>query len=197
MAKLNIVIATGNNNKVREYKELFEGLDIEVTSMKDEGIDIEIDENGLTFQENSMIKATAVASHTSKIVIADDSGLCINALNDFPGIKSARFMEGQPYEEKHKAILEMLKDKEDKSAYFVCAISLVNLPNNKKELFVGRCEGTIIEPEYGEHGFGYDPIFKPNGKDVSFSMMSDEEKNSISHRGQASALLIDYLKKLQ
>ncbi len=197
MAKLNIVIATGNKDKVREYKELFKDFDIEVTSMKDEGINIEIDENGTTFQENSMIKAMAVASHTSKIVIADDSGLCVSALNDFPGIKSARFMEGCPYEEKHKAILEMLKDKEDKSAYYVCAISIVNLPNNEKQLFVGRCDGTIIEPQYGKYGFGYDPMFKPNGKDISFSVMTDEEKNEISHRGIATRQLIDFLSKMQ
>lgn len=197
MAKLNIVIATGNKDKVREYKELFQNLDIEVTSMKEEGIDIDIDENGITFQENSMIKAMAVAKHTSKIVIADDSGLCISALDDFPGIKSARFMEGRPYEEKHQAILEKLKYFEDKSAYYVCAISIVNLPNDEKQIFVGRCDGTIIEPQYGKYGFGYDPIFKPDGKDVSFSMMTDEEKNEISHRGIASRKLTEFLSKLK
>jgi len=194
MKNNEIVIATGNANKVIEYKEILEPLGFKLTSMKDENIVVDIDENGTTFEENSMIKARAVATATSKIVIADDSGLCIDALDGFPGIKSARFMEDKPYSEKHKAILEMLKDKENKSASFVCAISVII--EGKEHQFVGKCYGTIVEPKSKGKGFGYDPIFLPNDEKQTFGEMDEEKKNAISHRGNASKLLIDFFESI-
>lgn len=194
MKKLDIVIASGNKNKIKEYKELFKGYPINVTSIKDEGITLDVEETGSTFIENSLIKARYVASKLDKVVIADDSGLCVHALDDFPGIYSARFKENEPYSSKHKAILEMLEGKEDKSAHFTCAIVFIDSKENVEKTFEGKCYGRIIEPIEGPYGFGYDPIFVPDGKDEPFSVLPDEVKNDISHRGVATKLLVEFLK---
>ena len=180
MKKIDIVIASGNMNKIKEYKELFNGYPISVTSIKDEEIVLDVEENGSTFIENSLIKARYVASKTHKIVIADDSGLCVHALDDFPGIYSARFKENEPYSSKHKAINEMLEDKEDKSAHFTCAIVFVDRASNIEKTFEGKCYGHIIKPIEGPYGFGYDPIFVPCGENKPFSLLPDEIKNEIS-----------------
>lgn len=195
MKKLHIVIATGNQNKVREYKELFEGYPFEITSLKDEGINVDIDENGTSFKENAYIKASTIAKYTSKIVIADDSGLSIHALDNFPGIRSARFMEGSSYEEKNKVIIEKLQPFLDKSAHFTCAIAVCNYPNQQDQIFEGICLGNIVEPISSLHGFGYDPIFQPVGYDETFGMMEDAKKNMISHRGRASKQLLEFIEK--
>ena len=193
MKKIEIVIATGNKNKVKEYNELFKGYPITVTSLKDENIVLDVEENGTTFLENSLIKARYIASKTNKIVIADDSGICVHALNDFPGIYSARFMEGQSYSLKNKAINEMLEEHVDRTAHYTCAIALVNKQENIEKTFEGKCFGKIISPIEGPHGFGYDPIFVPNGEDKPFSLIPEEKKNEISHRGVATKLLMEYL----
>ena len=194
MKNVEIVIATGNQNKVREYREILEPLGFKVSSLKDENIVVDVIENGKSFEENSLIKAKAVSEKTSKIVIADDSGLCVEALDNFPGIYSARFMENEPYSEKHKAILKMLEDKENKRAFFVCAITVIN--NKKVEQFVGKVFGNIVPPRTKGNGFGYDPIFEPDGYKTTFGEMDESMKNLISHRGHASKLLIEYFSKL-
>ena len=150
---------------------------------------------GTTFKENAVIKAEYIAAKTNKIVIADDSGICVHALNDFPGIYSARFMEDRPYSEKHKEINLRLENKEDRSAHYTCAIAFVDPINKVCEVFEGKCFGKIINPIEGPYGFGYDPIFVPNGKNEPFSLITEEEKNRISHRGIATQLLMEYLKK--
>ena len=193
MKKLDIVIASGNKNKIKEYKELFKGYPINVTSIKDEGITLDVEETGSTFIENSLIKARYIASKLDKVVIADDSGLCVHALDDFPGIYSARFMEGQDYSLKNKAINEMLAEHEDKTAHYTCVIAFVSKEENIEKTFEGKCFGHIISPIEGPHGFGYDPIFVPEGEDKPFSLISDEKKNEISHRGVATKLLMEYL----
>lgn len=193
MKKIEIVIATGNKNKLKEYKELFNNLPVVVSSLTDEGIDLEVEENGTTFEENSLIKARYVAEKLNKIIIADDSGLCVHALNDFPGIYSARFMKEHTYLERNLKINEMLLEHEDKSAHFTCAIVFVDKKNNIEKVFTGQCEGTIVPPREGPNGFGYDPIFLPMDKKDTFSVLSEEEKNEISHRGIASKKLIEYL----
>ena len=193
MKKLEIVIASGNKNKIREYKELFENYPITVTSIKDEGIELDVEETGSTFIENALIKARYIASKTSKIVIADDSGICVHALNDFPGIYSSRFMEGQDYSLKNKAVNEMLKEHNDKSAHFTCAIAFVNEKEGIEKVFEGKCFGSINEAIEGPYGFGYDPIFVPKGYEKPFSLIKDEIKNDISHRGVATKLLMKYL----
>jgi XTP/dITP diphosphohydrolase len=127
------------------------------------------------------------------MVIADDSGLCVNALNGIPGIYSSRFLGDRPYLEKQLALIDMLKDKDDKSAYFNCTIVLIY--QGKEKVFNGKVDGTIVSPRSGNYGFGYDPIFLPNGYDLTFNQMEDELKNKISHRGNASAKLLDYILK--
>lgn len=193
MKKIDIVIASGNKDKIREYKELFKNYPITVTSIKDEGIELDVEETGTTFVENALIKARYVASKTSKIVISDDSGICVHALNDFPGIYSARFMEGESYVLKNKAINDMLKEHNDKSAHYTCAIAFVNNQEGIEKVFESKVFGTIIEAIEGPHGFGYDPIFIPNGFNEPFSLILDEVKNDISHRGEATKLLMKYL----
>ncbi|MGM9859012.1 MAG: RdgB/HAM1 family non-canonical purine NTP pyrophosphatase [Bacilli bacterium] len=195
MKILEIVIATNNPHKVEEYRQMFgHTQNIKLTSLKDENINIDIEENGNTFKENSLIKASTIAKYTDKFVLADDSGLEIEALNNFPGIYSARFMEGRPYKEKWAAILEMLKDKENKKAQFHCAITFIT-PKKETYSFEGIEKGYITEKIEGENGFGYDPIFFSTSLNKTFGDATEEEKNTISHRGRAFSLLLEFINK--
>ncbi len=182
-----IVFATGNVGKLREIKNIMADLPVEVVSMKEAGIEAEIEETGETFEENAKIKAQAVAAHTDEIVLADDSGLEIDYLNKEPGVYSARYLgENTSYEIKNQTILDRLSgvEKEKRTARFVCAIAAV-LPN--KETLVTRetIEGYIGEKPAGENGFGYDPIFYVEEYQCSTAELSEEQKNAISHRGKA------------
>lgn len=191
---VNLVIASGNENKVREYRELLKDFPFIITSLKDENIILDVDENGTTFLENSLIKARYIASKVHKLVIADDSGLCVHALNNFPGIYSARFMEGKSYIEKNQAIVEMLKEHQDKSAHFTCSIVLID--KYGEHCFEDICEGTIVDEKEDKFGFGYDPIFLPKGQNKTFGALEEHKKNQISHRGKATKKLIEYLNKI-
>ena len=194
MKTLEIVIATNNPNKVEEYRQMFASIsNIKLFSLKDENIHIEIEENGKTFEENSLIKAEAISKFTNKFVLADDSGLEIEALDNFPGIYSARFMEGRPYKEKWAAIFEMLKNKENKNAQFHCAITFIT-PSKDKYIFEGIEKGYITEKIEGENGFGYDPIFFSNSLNKTFGNATEEEKNAVSHRGKAFSQLLEFIK---
>ena len=194
MKTLEIVIATNNPNKVEEYRQMFASIsNIKLFSLKDENIHIEIEENGKTFKENSLIKAEAISKLTDKFVLADDSGLEIEALDNFPGIYSARFMEGRPYKEKWAAIFEMLKNKENKTAQFHCAITFIT-PTKEKYVFEGIEKGYITEKIEGENGFGYDPIFFSNSLNKTFGNATEEEKNAVSHRGKAFSQLLEFIK---
>ena len=194
MKTLEIVIATNNPNKVEEYRQMFASIsNIKLFSLKDENIHIEIEENGKTFKENSLIKAEAISKFTNKFVLADDSGLEIEALDNFPGIYSARFMEGRPYKEKWAAIFEMLKNKENKNAQFHCAITFIT-PTKEKYIFEGIEKGYITEKIEGENGFGYDPIFFSNSLNKTFGNATEEEKNAVSHRGKAFSQLLEFIK---
>ena len=194
MKTLEIVIATNNPNKVEEYRQMFASIsNIKLFSLKDENIHIEIEENGKTFKENSLIKAEAISKLTDKFVLADDSGLEIEALDNFPGIYSARFMEGRPYKEKWAAIFEMLKNKENKNAQFHCAITFIT-PTKEKYVFEGIEKGYITENIEGENGFGYDPIFFSNSLNKTFGNATEEEKNAVSHRGKAFSQLLEFIK---
>lgn len=194
MKTLEIVIATNNPNKVEEYRQMFASIsNIKLFSLKDENIHIEIEENGKTFKENSLIKAESISKLTDKFVLADDSGLEIEALNNFPGIYSARFMEGRPYKEKWAAIFEMLKNKENKNAQFHCAITFIT-PTKEKYVFEGIEKGYITEKIEGENGFGYDPIFFSNSLNKTFGSATEEEKNAVSHRGKAFSQLLEFIK---
>ena len=194
MKTLEIVIATNNPNKVEEYRQMFASIsNIKLFSLKDENIHIEIEENGKTFKENSLIKAEAISKFTNKFILADDSGLEIEALDNFPGIYSARFMEGRPYKEKWAAIFEMLKNKENKNAQFHCAITFIT-PAKEKYVFEGIEKGYITEKIEGENGFGYDPIFFSNSLNKTFGNATEEEKNAVSHRGKAFSQLLEFIK---
>ena len=194
MKTLEIVIATNNPNKVEEYRQMFASIsNIKLFSLKDENIHIEIEENGKTFKENSLIKAEAISKFTNKFVLADDSGLEIEALDNFPGIYSARFMEGKPYKEKWAAIFEMLKNKENKNAQFHCAITFIT-PSKDKYVFEGIEKGYITEKIEGENGFGYDPIFFSNSLNKTFGNATEKEKNAVSHRGKAFSQLLEFIR---
>lgn len=190
---MDIIFATGNANKVREIREILEGVKIngesvEVYSMKDKNINIDIEENGKSFAENAMIKAKAVASVTpNAIVMADDSGLEVDYINKEPGIYSARYMgEDTSYHIKNNNIIERIKDAvgEERSARFVCAMAAV-LPDGRELLSVKNMEGRIAYEERGENGFGFDPIFLVPPYEQTSAELSPEDKNAISHRGQA------------
>ena len=184
---MRIVIATGNSDKVREINELLEDTDLNAVSMKEAGIICDIVENADSFEGNAMIKARTVAEYTDDYVLADDSGLCIDALNGAPGIYSSRFCgENSTYEEKFRKIFEMLEGvpEDERTAHFTCAIAVVRPDKTSftvKEIF----EGVLHETPAGENGFGYDPIFYVPEYKMTSAQMSPELKNSMSHRGKA------------
>ena len=186
--KNRIVFATGNENKMREIREILSDLGMEIISMKQAGVDPEIVEDGTTFMENAVIKAKAVAALLpDDYVMADDSGLVVDALDGEPGVYSARYMgENTSYDIKNKAIIDRLDGvpKEKRTARFVCAMAAVT-PKGKVLEAEGKIEGYIGYEQKGENGFGYDPIFYLYETDMSTAQISPEEKNNISHRGNA------------
>lgn len=187
----DIMIATSNKGKVREYKSLLEPLGYTVHDLSE--LDpIEIDENGSTFQENALIKAKSIKDKCNMTVIADDSGLEIDALNKEPGIHSARYLEGHDYSYKNKVLLERMKGKTDRTARFVCAIALCDETGD--HLFTGVMEGKINDQAAGDNGFGYDPIFLVDQFGKTSAQLTMEQKNSVSHRGIATRELLAYLK---
>ncbi len=187
----DIMIATSNNGKVKEYKEILEPLGYEVHSLC-EIEHVDIDENGSTFAQNALIKAKSIKDKCDMIVISDDSGLEIDALNKEPGIHSARYLQGHDYKYKNQVILDRLKDVKDRSARFICAIALVD---EEEHVFEGVMEGSIGYEAKGENGFGYDPIFVVPQYGKTSAEISPEEKNAVSHRGKASRKLLEYLKE--
>lgn len=185
-----IIFATGNQGKMQEIREILAGEEVEILSMKEAGIVLDIEENGKTFAENAMIKARAVAAAPqaeNTIVLADDSGLEVDYLNKEPGIYSARYMgEDTSYQIKNRNILERLEGvpKEKRTARFVCAIAAV-LPDKEEIVTEGTIEGYIGWQEAGANGFGYDPIFYIDEYNCSTAELSREVKNELSHRGKA------------
>ena len=195
MNRQKLVFATGNANKTREFREILDQSCYEVLSMKDAGIELDIEENGSTFVENALIKARAVAARTAAIVVADDSGLVVDALGGEPGIYSARYLgEDTPYAVKNQMILDQLSEvpKEKRTARFVCAMAAV-LPDGQEWTVTGVMEGYIGPEAVGEHGFGYDPIFYVDAYGTSTANIQPEQKNAISHRGQALRVIRDKL----
>lgn len=185
--KKKIIFATGNQNKMREIRQILYGLDVEILSMKEAGISCDIVEDGETFEDNAMIKAKEVAKYTDAIVVADDSGLEIDYLNKEPGIYSARYMgEDTSYHIKNANLIERLDGVEDekRTARFVCVIAAV-CPDGSEHVTRGTIEGRIGYEEKGENGFGYDPIFYVPEYHCYSAELAPEEKNKISHRGKA------------
>ncbi len=191
-----IVFATGNKDKMREIREIMQDMNVEVISMKDAGITVDIVEDGKTFEENALIKARAVAAYTDAIVLADDSGLEIDYLNKEPGVYSARYLgEDTSYTIKNRALLDRLEgvEKEKRTARFVCAIAAV-LPDKTELVTRQTMEGYIGDEPEGENGFGYDPIFYLDEFGCSSAAISCEQKNAISHRGKGLRAMKELLK---
>ena len=195
---MKIVLASHNKKKIRELREILSAHipDVEILSLDDVGLTDEIEEDGTTFAENAYIKAQAAAK-SGYIGIGDDSGLEVYALNRAPGIYSARYAGSHGDDAANNALLlKNLEDKQDRSGAFVCGISCV-FPENlgRSHYFEGRTEGVILHDYRGEGGFGYDPLFYYPAMGKTFAEMTAQEKNSISHRGKAMQLLVDFLVK--
>lgn len=182
-----IILASNNKGKIAEVKEILKDMNVEVISMKEAGLDVDIEENGSTFEENALIKAEAIMKMTGEITIADDSGLEVDYLNKEPGIYSARYMgHDTSYDIKNNAIIQRLEGVKgtDRSARFVCAMAVV-FPDGKNIIARGTMEGLIADKPMGENGFGYDPIMYLPEYQKTSAQLSYEEKNKISHRGKA------------
>ena len=191
----SIILASNNKDKVKEVKEILKGYDI--ISMKEAGIDVDIEENGTTFEENALIKARAIMKLTGQITMADDSGLEIDYLNKAPGVYSARFMgHDTSYDIKNNALIQKLEGVKgsDRSGRFVCAIA-VCFPDGREIVKRGTMEGLIAEEIKGDNGFGYDPIVYLPEYGRTSGELAPEEKNKISHRGKALALIKEELDK--
>jgi len=182
-----IIFATSNEGKMKEIREILKDLDIELLSLKEAGLNPDIEENGTTFEENAIIKAKAVTELTGEIVLADDSGLEVDYMNKAPGVYSARFMgENTSYNIKNQYIIDQLKSssEEERSARFVCVIACA-FPNGEVITRSATIEGFIAKEICGENGFGYDPIFYVPQYQCTTAQMKPEHKNEISHRGKA------------
>lgn len=194
-----IIFATGNADKMKEIRMILSDMGMEILSMKEAGANPDIVEDGTTFEENARIKAQSVAKlFPDDIVLADDSGLEIDYLNGEPGIYSARYLgEDTSYEIKNQKLIERLSGvpKEQRTARFVCAIAAA-LPDGSTKTVRGTIEGYIGEKSAGENGFGYDPIFYVDEYGCSTAQLLPEEKNKISHRGNALRAMREELKRI-
>jgi XTP/dITP diphosphohydrolase len=192
-----MIFATTNQGKVREIKAILGDIGEDILSLKEAGITADIVEDGTTFEENAIIKAKAIMELTGQIVLADDSGLEVDAMNKEPGIYSARFMgEDTPYEEKNRAIIERLEGVEGdaRSARFVCVIAAA-FPDGEVITTRGTIEGVIAKEPAGTNGFGYDPIVYVPEYGMTTGQMEPEQKNAISHRGKALMAMKKILKE--
>ena len=190
-----VILATNNKHKLKEVRQILSPHKITVYGLNDLNLKPEdVEENADNYFGNALIKAQSVQKLTTMPIIADDSGLEIEAMSNQPGLKSARYaQEHGGHENAIKVILDYLKDKNSRKARFVCDIVLLNV-EDKPLLFEGIANGSIAETPFGDGGFGYDPIFKPEEYNKTYAELSDEEKNKVSHRGKALKKFITYLK---
>ncbi|ATP41347.1 non-canonical purine NTP pyrophosphatase [Solibacillus sp. R5-41] len=181
-----VVIATKNKGKAKDFEALFQPFGYEVVTMFDVAPDLEIEETGTTFEDNAILKAETLANLLGKIVIADDSGLAIDALNGEPGVYSARYAGDHDDEANMVKVLANMKDvpEEARTARFCCALAIAG-PNMETKTVFGTCEGVIAEEKRGTNGFGYDPIFYVPALQRHMAELSADEKGAISHRGNA------------
>lgn len=196
MSKKRLVFATGNQGKVNEFRQML-GEEYEICSMKELGVDVDIVEDGSTFEENAVIKARAVMEATGEMVLADDSGFEVDALGGEPGIYSARYMgEDTPYSVKNAELLRRCEGVPDekRDARFVCVIACA-YPDGAVDTVTGVIEGKLAYEPKGENGFGYDPIFYLPDRGCTTGELEPEEKNAISHRGIAIRKMVALLKK--
>jgi len=192
---MKIVAATNNLNKVREFGEVLNDLGITVLSLKDLGINIEIEETGTTFYENAKLKAEAIKNLCDLPVLADDSGLCVEALDGAPGLYSARF-GGEDLDDAGKRVLmlEKMKNEKNRKAYFISSLVML-FPDGEEITAEEKVFGEIMTEECGTAGFGYDPIFFCNEINMGFGVATPEQKDAVSHRGKALRSLYKKLEK--
>ena len=192
MSKQRLVVATGNAHKLKEISEILS--DFEIVSQRDAGFDEDVEETGETFLENALIKAEAACKALSLPALADDSGLCVNALGGAPGVYSARYA-GKHGDDaaNRRRLLNNLEGKSDRTAYFSCSLALV-YPNGERVLAEGRTNGKILYEERGHGGFGYDCLFFSDDLQKSFGEATAEEKNAVSHRFRALKALGEKLR---
>ncbi len=196
---MKLVLASKNQKKLVEMQEILSALGVEVVLQSEVGVDVDVEETGTTFAENSALKARAVCEASGLPAIADDSGLCVDALNGAPGVYSARYGgEGLDDVGRYKLLLENMRGQLDRRCGFVSAICCA-FPNGDEVTAQGECRGTLAYAPKGDNGFGYDPIFFVPEKKKTFAELTAEEKNEISHRGKALRAfkenLENYLKK--
>ena len=189
---MKIVFATNNKHKLEEIKDIL-GKDFEIVSLAEIGCHEDIPETGLTLEENARQKSTYIVEHYNHDCFADDTGLEVDALNGEPGVHSARYGEGTDHdsEANMRKLLSKMSNVKDRTARFRTVISLII--NGVEHQFEGRVEGRIATEKHGKEGFGYDPIFIPEGYDKSFAELGEEVKNQISHRARAVKKLAEYL----
>ena len=192
---MEIVFASHNQGKIKEIQELLKPFDVDVLSADDMHLK-QAEETGLTFLENATLKAQAGAKESGLPTLADDSGLCVHALNDEPGIFSSRYAKKcGGYDQAFADLQKRLEDKKDKSAHFTCVLVLA-YPNGKTYSFEGRVDGKIVPAQKGINGFGFDPVFMPDGYTQTFATLGEKTKNQISHRARAMKAFSEELKKL-
>ena len=190
---MKAVLASKNPHKLAEIQAILSGLGVEIVMESELGLDIDVDETGTTFEENSRLKAEAVMRAANMPAIADDSGLMVDALDGAPGVHSARYAsDGHDFAANNRLLLRNLEGVANRRARFRTVISL--LVGDEEHLFEGVVEGRIVERESGAEGFGYDPLFVPDGCDRTFAEMSPDEKNAVSHRGRAVRKLVAFLR---
>lgn len=189
-----LVLATHNKGKVREFAQILSSHFSPIVTAGDLNLP-EPEETGATFVENALLKARAAAKASKDAVLADDSGLCVNALNGDPGLYSARWAgPDKDFMVAMRRVHETLGTNPDRSATFIAVLALI-LPNGSEHVFEGRVQGTIAWPPQGDKGHGYDPVFIPEGDTRRFAEMEEAEKNAISHRGRALQKLLEWLKQ--
>lgn len=187
-----LLVASYNEGKIKEFKEMFKPLNIEVVSAKELNL-ADVEETGTTFEENASLKAIEMSKATGLPCIADDSGLCIDTLGGKPGVYSARYAPDRDFDKGMDMILAEMEAAENRDAHFACVLAFA-APDKKVRIFEGIVEGEIMKEKKGQGGFGYDAIFQPKGHDRTFAEMSGEEKSSMSHRGRALQKFLEYIK---
>jgi XTP/dITP diphosphohydrolase len=183
---MRLILASNNKKKMAELGAILSDMGVEITGQRDAGCDFEVEETGTTFEENARLKAEAVLKATGCAAVADDSGLMVDALNGEPGVYSARYTgtHDATDEERYSFLLKKLGDNKNRSAKFVCCICCM-LPDGRVIETRGECPGSILYAPRGKGGFGYDPVFMPEGFDCSMAELGTEVKNKISHRARA------------
>ena len=193
-----IILASNNKNKIKEIKEMLPNM--EVLSLNDIGFLDDIVEDGLTFSENALIKARATkvfinSKNIKAWILSDDSGLCVKALNNEPGIYSARYAGNHNDQANRDKLLNELKHKSNRDAFFMCSMALIS-PNGEEHIFNGKVEGKILDKETGSNGFGYDCLFYSTDLNKCFGLCSQQEKASVSHRGRALKQVVEFLSNI-